>query len=386
MGTSIEGVSVTNIAEELKDYLDAHGWRIDLIGGSETSGQENLDQIISGKLDLAFTLNNQAHNNKSDEIRTVLPFFPNVSYIFYRNNLNPQGLHDLLNSRSFAVTEEDLPVFLNLFGYYGIHTDSLEYNLITDVDSGQDFVLNLQNGNDDVVCVFAAIHNPYVSQMIENGWEILSLGDISFSNRGSSVEGFCMKNPRSRPFIVPRNFFGQKPEYPIYTIAMDEIMITSEAIDERVIYDLVSDIYSGKHFLSQNNLLFNYLTESFNQDALNFPLHQGTINYLRRDAPTFFERYAELFGVAFSILVVLFGGITSLKKIRKERIDKYYRRVMNCQNIEQLEAISKEAVKQLEDEKLSADESFSILLNLIDKKRRQLISYPLNTAEASEND
>ena len=93
--------------------------------------------------------------------------------------------------------------------------------------------------------------------------------------------------------------------------------------------------------------------------------------------PSFFERYAEAFGVIFSILVVAFGGFTSLKKIRKERIDKYYKRVMNCKNVDELEELSNEAVSQLQNEKLTADESFTIFLNLVEKRRREIEIYPL---------
>lgn len=214
--------------------------------------------------------------------------------------------------------------------------------------------------------------------MMENGWEIFSLGDITYSNRGSSVEGFCMNYPRTEPFMVPRNFFGQKPELPIYTIALDELLVVHEDLDKTLVYDLVSDIYSGRHFLSQSNILFTHITEDFDRDALNFQLHDSTVDYLARDQPSFFERYAEAFGVIFSILVVLYGGLTSLKKIRKERIDKYYKRVMECHRIEDLESLSNEAVSQLQSEKLTADESFTIFLNLVEKRRHELENNPLN--------
>jgi len=246
------------------------------------------------------------------------------------------------------------------------------------VDSVTEFMRVINSGKDDVVCVFAAIHNPHVKEMIENGWEIYSLGDITYSNRGSSVEGFCMNYPRTEPFIVPRNFFGQKPELPIYTIALDELLVAHEDLDETLVYDLVSDIYSGKHYLSQSNNLFTHIAEDFDRDALNFPLHDSTIDYLARDQPSFFERYAEAFGVIFSILVVLYGGLTSLKKIRKERIDKYYKKVMICTSIAELESLSSKAVEQLQSEKLTADESFTIFLNLVEKRRHEIENNPMN--------
>lgn len=378
LGTSLEGAAATRVGQDLADYLNDHSWNIEIIKGKKLFESNIHDQLINNDLNIAFVLNDQAHKSESSEIRTVLPFYPNISYIFYKNHIKPTGLQDLITNHYIAISQEDTSFFNSLFHYYGINRDSISFNLISEVNSVDDYITAINQRNNEVVCVFASVHNPYVEIMLEKNWDIYSLGDIAFTNRGSSVEGFCMNYPRSEPFIVPRNFFGKKPDFPIYTIALNEIMITHKDADERIIYDLVSAIYSGKHFLSQKNILFNYLTEDFDRDALNFPLHQATINYLRRDAPSFFERYAEAFGLIFSVLVVLIGGITSLKKIRKERIDKYYKRIMNCKDINELEAISNEAVTQLQNEKLTADESFTILLNLVEKRRNEISNNPIN--------
>jgi len=378
MATSIEGAMTSKIAEGLADYLNDDGWEIELVKGKEVLGSRSLSQIIDGQIELAFVMNDQAHQQDADVIRTVIPLFPNISYIFYRDHLNPAGLRDLLQNQQIGISKDDEVFYRSLFEYYGMDADSIDYSLVEIEGSVQKFIDEVTEGKNGVICAFAAIHTPYVKEMLDNGWEILSLGDITFSNRGSSVEGFCMNYPRTEPFIVPRNFFGQKPELPIFTISLNEILVTHKDVDKTVIYDLISSIYGGKHFLSQKDNLFNYLSEDIDRDALNFPLHQATIDYLRRDAPSFFERYAEAFGVVFSILVVLVGGLTSLKKIRKERIDKYYKRVVNCQSIEDLEQISNEAVQQLQNERLTADESFTIFLNLVEKRRQEIINTPLN--------
>ena len=186
-----------------------------------------------------------------------------------------------------------------------------------------------------------------------------------------------MNYPRTEPFIVPRNFFGQKPEIPIYTVLLYELLVTHEDADKTLVYDLVKDIYEGKHFLSQSEKLFTHISEDFDQESLNFPLHDSTSDYLQRDQPSFLERYAEAIGVIFSVLVVLLGGITSIRKIRKERIDKYYKKVMLCDSLEELEQLSNDAVEQLQNEKLTADESFTIFLSLVEKRRQEIENNPI---------
>ena len=377
LAITMEGTAAAKVGRDLAAYLNDKGWDIEVVDDKDYYGSKALEALVDGNIDLAFMQNDQAHNRESNDIRTVIPLYPNINYIFYRNHLNPTDLTDLLTNGRVLVGRDDEFFYKSLFEYYGVDINSIDLTLIDIVDSVEDFIELVNSGNYDVLCVFAAIHNPYVKVMLENNWEILSLGDINYSNRGSSIEGFCMNYPRTEPFIVPRNFFGQKPEVPIYTVLLDELLVTHEDADKTIIYDLVNDIYEGKHYLSQNEKLFTHIREDFDQDALNFPLHQSTSDYLMRDQPSFLERYAEAIGVIFSVLVVLFGGITSIRKIRKERIDKYYKKVMICGSLEELEQISNEAVNQLQNEKLTADESFTIFLNLVEKRRQELENNPI---------
>lgn len=378
LAASIEGSATQKLGIQLAEYLNTIGWEIELVSGNRVYGSNSIQALIDEDIDLAFIQNDLAHTRESNDIKTVIPLFPNISYIFYRDHLQPENLNDLLINNSVLISKDDNKFYTDLFNYYGVNLDSVRFNLVEIEGSVDGFLKTVYEGQDNVMCIFGAIHTPHIKSMIDANWEILSLGDIDFSNKGSSVEGFCMNYPRSEPFIVPRNFFGQKPEFPIYTISMDELLVVHEDADETLIYDLVNDIYEGKHYLSQNDILFNYITEDFDHDALNFPLHDSTIDYLQRDEPSIFERYAEAFGVALSILVLLYGGITSLRKIRKERIDKYYKRVMKCNDIIELDNIATEAVEQLQNEKLTADESFSIFLNLVEKRRHELEINPLN--------
>ena len=51
---------------------------------------------------------------------------------------------------------------------------------------------------------------------------------------------------------------------------------------------------------------------------------------------------------------------------------------MLCTSIDELETLSKDAVNQLQREKLTADESFTIFLNLVEKRRHEIENSPIN--------
>lgn len=377
IATSLKGSAAEKVGIEIANYLNDNGWEVEIISGGDYYGSKNIHALQEDLVDFAFVPNDVAFSKNSKSIQTVMPLYPDLSYIFYRNNLEPKNLEDLIENNSILMGDDDEKFFLSLFDYYGLNANNLKINKLNFGHSVEEVLQEINNGKSNVICIFAAIQNPHVKKLIDNGWEIFSLGDINFSNRGSSVEGFCMNYPRTEPFIIPKNFFGQKPTYPIYTVSLNELIVTRSDMDERLIYDFVKDVYGGKHYLSQNEILCTHIKEDFDRDALNFPLHQGTIDFLERDKPSFFERYAEAFGVIFSIFIVLYGGLTSLRKIRKERIDKYFKRVMECQNMHELEELSNEAVRQLQNEKLTADESFTIFLNLVEKRRHEIKNNPL---------
>ena len=124
------------------------------------------------------------------------------------------------------------------------------------------------------------------------------------------------------------------------------------------------------------------LKEDFSRASLSFPLHNGARIFLDRDEPSFMERYAELIGVIFSILIAFMSGVYSLsgwmKQRKKDRIDVFYEQILHVKviinklndikdvvrHIRQIQADQQKAFQMLIDEKLRADESFRIYMEL----------------------
>ena len=131
--------------------------------------------------------------------------------------------------------------------------------------------------------------------------------DEYIENGGSFIDGFCQDYKKTTPYVLSRFAFGITLEKPIYTLAVHELLLGNSDIESKVVYDLIAAIHQHhiiKIFESSNSYLF----EANHQDIiLSFPFHQGTIDYLNRDQPTFVERYADVMGFALSAVVLLFG-------------------------------------------------------------------------------
>jgi hypothetical protein len=125
------------------------------------------------------------------------------------------------------------------------------------------------------------------------------------------------------------------------------------------------------------------LDDDFESHKFSFPLHAGTIKYMTRDQPTFWERESEVIGLIVSILVLTSGALTTLfkffKQRRKDRVDGYYQKVLYVTNqarqtsdldkkrkyLAELFLIRNNAFEQLMSENLDANEAFTIFVSLL---------------------
>ena len=135
--------------------------------------------------------------------------------------------------------------------------------------------------------------------------------------------------------------------------------------------------------------LFTGIDDSFKPRELNFRTHPGAVDYLNRDSPSFFERYAELSTLVITLLLTFLSGVLAFqrwrKQAKKDRIDLYYAELLNIRSmIPELSETDREkmllSVKQIEtrayeqliNEHLLANESFLILLTMCNNIRSEL--------------
>jgi len=392
LATSGEESTYLMVGEGLSELLNQeYGWNIRIMKGDEYNSIYNCKKLISGEVDFALAQNDISIDDIKENdsvfsdlgIRTVIPVYPELVYIIYPDTLpEPQSLEELLKGRRIGMGHTDsgsTHVLLALFKNFGI--DTSEFTTVY-CDSEEN---ELKNLNIDVSCFLTGPNNPRINDMLnaQNG-KLYSLDNYKLANEGSAVDGFCYNYPRAYPFIIPKNTYTKKPHQPVLTVAVEAVLLTREGVNKNHIYEMVQAIYSNVQNLANKNGLLLLLDESFDAKRMNFPLHKGTVNYLERNKPSIFERYAELMGVIFSIAIVLFGAVASmrqrLKRKRKDRIDVYYVKVLKFEKlletnrlnntdsaIEELKELKRHAFQQLINEKLSANESFRIFIDLVNE-------------------
>lgn len=358
---------IGEIAKTVKEVMERNlDVEIELIIGEGSLA--NLDSLQAGSADFTITEN---HVPFRAGIESLLPFYPQILHIFYQSD---EKLHDL------GAVFKDKQVFIGLqgSGSYRFMQDLIDFfNL-----DRTTFEITDNPFNNQVFCGFTDIIKSEYLMGFE-GSRLYSFDQIHRFGKGSIAEGISLKFPQVKPFVIPAMTYGMLTEEPVITLTTDVVLAARTGLSEDLTYDMTKTIFRDQQeFTALSPSIYIDLTENFDRSKLNFPLANGARIYLDRDEPSFFERYAELGGVAFSIILALVSAMISLSKWqiqkKKDRVDIFYKNLMDIKNalphihnvrggiekINEVKAAQNKAFEMLIDEKLMADESFRIYMEL----------------------
>ncbi|MEQ9424039.1 MAG: hypothetical protein RJQ09_06460 [Cyclobacteriaceae bacterium] len=361
-----EGVN-KQIMTEMKGILEDefHNVVIDLKEVNQPI--DELEELAKGGTDFLL-IENYSTDSKAN-ISTAFLAYPKFLHVFYRDvGAMPSNFGDLIAGKKIylehpnsaeMVILQDLAVFYRAGGSYELTADMAEADVVLDLSSflTEDDLTNL------------------------SGFQLFSFDDVSKFGQGSQVEGISLKLHRLQPYIIPEGTYGNLTEKAKLTLELDMVMLANEDIGLIAVNDLIKTVLRHKQsFVSIDPILFIGLDEQFDRSRLSYPLHPGSRAYLDREEPGFFERYAELAGVILSILIASISGLISFKKYRKQHkkdlVDVFYRELMDIKNeppktikgcvetIQRIKDSQNKAFDMLIDEKLAADESFRIYMEL----------------------
>lgn len=345
---------------------------------SFSDSQDSVIQLLDdNKIDMAILPNSilsQHHN-----ISTITSLLPRILLIVHKPELDSaNSLKELVTGRNVGYqnfTEQDVQFVSQFFNHYGVDI-SKDF---TGIKVGDTLT---EMDNLDVYVTLTHIQNPIIYKLIKDGNRIYTLDNPALRGSGSSVDGFVLTSPNAYPFILPKGVYSAGPADPILTIGVRDILVGHNSLDPTLVYNIIQTISENKTALTQMNKSYGLLNLDYNSinTSFAFPLHPGSIDYLDRNQPTFFERYAELSGVIISLIVILVGTLAQvrryLKQRKKDRIDDFYKSLLVLRrNYVQdeiskedartkINQIRKEAFEALIHEKLDANESFGIFLQL----------------------
>lgn len=353
-------------AEKLEEVLEA-SYNVDI----QLNKAENVGEIISSleseSVDMGLVENLV---NVGEGIHTVVPIYPKALHLFHRKGLTPASIPELFHDRRVYIGRTGSAAYgfmMELFDYY--HLD----------DSRIDISSNMLDA--EVLALFSVIMDDQDLSAFSE-YELYSIEDQG-GGMGSQVQGIALKFPRVRPFVIPEGTYGSLTTEPVYTLSTDMVYVVREGMGKVAVNDLTASLFLHREqFVHVNPSFYFGIIEDFDRSKLSYSLHEGARSYLDRDQPGFFERYAELAGVVFTIVLALGSGLVSFGRKRrqkkKDKIDVFYEHLMQIKNqlpgissvemartkIQEVKDQQDRAFKMLINEELEANDSFRIYMQL----------------------
>jgi len=353
----------------------------DIIIKYSLSEDTALQQLQDKRVDLAIIPNITKGNSDAVNLRTIMPLLPRILVILANNIPNAKDLSVKELFENNVMVFEDMSrldsiFFHKFFVNYGIDPKKLTSYMVHKVDTK-----NWEKSS-FIFVGLTHLHNPIMKDLINNGAEFIGLDKISELGKGSSAEGMSMVFPKLHPFVLPKSFYNGRPEEPVLTIAIPDILVACRDLDDVTVYNIIKTITENKAQLIQNDNIYNLLNTNTNDELFSYPLHEGAKQYIRRNEPSVWTKYASTIWPFLSIIAILAGGLASLRQYLRQRkrvrIENLYNDLLQIRkrafvdnSSENLDSLQKElrdirskAFDALVENKLSTDESFSIFLLL----------------------
>jgi hypothetical protein len=338
-------------------------------------GDDPLASILDGSADLAIVDNTRPFE---PGVRTVLNLYTAVVHLSFREDFDPAVA--LANGDRLKV--ELLP-------------DSHAGRLITDLvreRSPPDWppveLWDPQSGVGPDMQIYLGPINPRNLSWFRPGFRLAELNALDSAGAEFYIEGIRFLVPQfSRTRIPALTYTLPGNEAGIDALSVDMLLVSHRRVKPPLIYALTKTLVEQKaRFAAVEPDLFRWLNSSFDVDGLAFPLHPGARMYMERDEPGFLERYAETLNFLVYLTALLVTGTVGFgrwrARRRKDRVDAFYQRVIELRRearrhapeatLEALEAIESDAFTSLMNERLAANDSFRIFMDLAEGLRREL--------------
>lgn len=329
------------------------------------STRAQFDALRNGDVKLAIVDNSAPFD---PGIRTLLPLQPGIVHILYKGEERPQ---------SFALLLRGRRVYAGPLG--GVAHRILQLVAGAERVPASDYEV-LENPWDPGVDLYFNIGDILSEEGARSlsGFRLFSLDPSGDGGPGSRAAALALRYPYLMPFVLPANLYPQLSQEAVVTLAVPSLLVASASLPDDTAYDVAKTIFENRHEFGSISPLLHNLSERFDFEVLQFPVHPGTQRYLDRNEPSFFERHADLIGLAVSVVIPVASVVLALRsrrfQRRKDRVDTYYGRVLAVREqlgtepadllIRRVRDIQSEAFRLLIDEKVDANEGFDILLGL----------------------
>ena len=372
----------------------------------KTNGSvDNMQLVADGEAELAFV---QSDTEIRHDVALVAELYQEVLYILVRAEGEVRMLDELRGKRVFLGMDGSGAQVLARRLMHHFH---IEVEEVTDL-SPDASLKAVRDGSVEAAFILASMPSRQLQVECERGGlRLLSLhhsaptsGEDSARSEVDLATAFVRYFPAYQETIIPARIFGSSPVSNIRTISVSALLVASQSVARRYVYDLTETLFEQRvlaaqtagrvgqnispspHSLVQDEDMLAAIIRGFREDhkpeKWMMPYHSGATSYYTRRKPSFFVKYAEPVSLVVTVMLATMSALVAVlqwsSRWKKNRIDRFYNQVMartdevHTGEVEDLEEIRIElleirrrAFEDLVNERLNANESFTIFQDFL---------------------
>ena len=351
--------SYTHSAKHLEQFLNNGGFNITIVNAENAVDANNM--VANGDADLTFIMNHStfipSEVEKSRNLRSILPLFTRLFFLFSKEPVSDNE-RNILSGKSIGIE---------------VLGGETHYNLSKILNSGKlnDVEIVSRDDSPDFIHFWGTYYGQRATMLLNDGWKEVSLSQ-------DWIDYITLNDPAVSPFVLPA-IPGLENSENLHTFSVETLLVGRADLGEKAVYQLSEYIFQHKLELIGYDNFYRSINESFDHSALLYATHVGTDQYLRRDEPTFFERYAEVIALLLSIIAIVYGAVQGIRnrlsKQKKERIDLYFLEFLDIrthtadkqERIRKLDSLLQRALEQMTNEKLDKTD-FHIFARIVQQE------------------
>jgi len=299
-------------AEHLKNILGQNGYKIKIL--QTRNALEAAQLVADNKADLCLLMNKSIFiadslGTNAAQLRTVLPLFRRSMFFYVKKDSVAAAISPGISFRNRTIGVE-IKNGETEFGLQGmLDRIQVEKNYLFTTDT-----------NCNVIHFWDENYSPKQLQLMSSGWQSISISE-------NWIKQIEINNPALKAITIPA-IPDKQGSRDVNTLYTETLLLASTNLGVNAVYKLTKDIYQNKAPLINTDKMYATMNENFDRTNLLFSLHDGADAYLRRDNPTFLERYKD--NIAFFASLILFTYAmwqtvrSRILLAKKNRVDKYF--------------------------------------------------------------
>ncbi|MBX7191673.1 MAG: TAXI family TRAP transporter solute-binding subunit [Sandaracinaceae bacterium] len=381
IATGTRGGTFLPLGETLARSFARDVGDVDFVALESPGGRASIEMIERGEADLALLSN---HVEGSSALRLIAPLYQETLQIVVRREASIASVTDL---RGHAVStgpegSGTESIAHAVLGHFGIAPSALRAEHLTMTEAQN----ALETGRIDAAFLVAGMRTPAVDALLGRpDMALLSLGEPG--RVGSALEGIRIDAPFFIVSAIPERAYGAQPETAVGTLDVEALLVCSERLDAELVYALTESLFAHKAELVQEQRLLASLDEHFDLSVSPYALHDGADQYLRRHEPSLLQRYTDQISLGITVAALVWSSVSAFyaarSRRRKNRIEVRYQEAMAIAKrlrgatgearqaeIAALHALHDTVLADLADERLDANEGFTVLQRYLDTQLR----------------